>query len=72
MADENNEDDSWLYGSNANSENSDEQPQIEDKTTTDDSSAIAFPTETNQDDSRNDEYHEETNVRFNSIGKSNE
>lgn len=54
MAEENNEDDSWLYGnSNENQENQDEQPQFDEKTITDNNES-----ETIQDDSKNDEYPE--------------
>lgn len=64
MADENNEDDSWLYGSsNENQENPDEQPQIDEKTITDDPPAADFQNDTNQEDSRNDDYPEEVHVR---------
>lgn len=65
MADENNEDDSWLYGSsNENQENPDEQPQIEnEKTVTDDQSTSASEAnETAQDDSRNEDYSDGMNV----------
>lgn len=66
MADENNEDDSWLYGSsNENQESQDEQPPIVDKTTTEETSEIAFPNESNQDDSRPEEYQNEPNVSSN-------
>lgn len=64
MADENNEDDSWLYGSsNENQDNPDEQPQIEnEKTITDDQSALAFPNEEPQNDGPNEEYPDGANV----------
>lgn len=58
MAEENNEDDSWLYGSSENQENQDEPPQIDEKTITDDTE-----NETTLETSRNDdEYPDDTNV----------
>lgn len=64
MADENNEDDSWLYGSsNENQENSDEQPNIDnEKTITDDQSALAFSNETAQEGNKNEDYPDGVNV----------
>lgn len=64
MADENNEDDSWLYGSsNENQENSNEQPNIDnEKTITDDQSALAFSNETAQEGNRNEDYPDGVNV----------
>lgn len=63
MADENNEDDSWLYGSsNENQENQDEHPQIEEKTITDNSSALTFSNDATPEDSKNEEHRDETTV----------
>lgn len=60
MAEENNEDDSWLYGSsNENQENKDEQPQLDAKTITDNSE-----NETTQDVGGNDEYPDDQHVCF--------
>lgn len=60
MAEENNEDDSWLYGSSESQENQDEQPQIDEKTITDDTE-----NETTLETSRNDdEYPDEANVNI--------
>lgn len=62
MAEENNEDDSWLYGSsNENQENKDEQPQLDAKTITDNSE-----NETTQDVGGNDEYPDDQHVCFHS------
>ncbi|XP_031637506.1 pre-mRNA 3'-end-processing factor FIP1 [Contarinia nasturtii] len=64
MSEENNEDDSWLYGSsNENQENQEEQPQIDEKIITEDQSALAFSNDTtqDQDDSRNEEYQDDAN-----------
>lgn len=54
MADENNEDDSWLYGSCENQDNQEEQPQLDEKTITENNE-----NDTAQDASRNDEYRDE-------------
>lgn len=63
MAEENNEDDSWLYGSsNENQNNQDEQPPLDEKTITENNE-----NDTAQDASRNDEYRDEhvrTNNKF--------
>lgn len=60
MADENNEDDSWLYGSsNENQENQDEQEQIDDKIITDQGK-----NEKIGEISHNDEYSDSQHVSF--------
>lgn len=58
MADENNEDDSWLYGSsNENQDSQEEQPQIDEKIITDEAE-----NEKIAEVSRNDEYPDDQQV----------
>lgn len=64
MSEENNEDDSWLYGSsNENQDNQEEQSQHDEKTITDEQTASAFSNDTIQDNSKNDELNV-SNVSF--------
>lgn len=68
MAEENNEDDSWLYGSsNENQENQDEQPQIEEKVITEERE-----NEKIAELSRNDEYPEDQQVTSDKDHSSND
>lgn len=58
MAEENNEDDSWLYGSsNENQENQDEQPQIDEQLETNDTE-----NEKGEEGGENDEYQDDQHV----------
>lgn len=58
MADENNEDDSWLYGSsNENQDSQDEPPQIDEKAITDEAENARI-----DEVSRNDEYSDDQHV----------
>lgn len=58
MADENNEDDSWLYGSsNENQDSQDEPPQIDEKAITEEAENARI-----DEVSRNDEYSDDQHV----------